>query len=95
MDSEKPQPLHGLIVRIACTLIGLPLLYVLSCGPLFQIYWRYPKSQPFINEFDRPLIWFYFSDPSFQLPRPLRAYFDWWSKDNGMPKITRGGIPID
>ena len=44
MDSAKPHSLGSLATRMACTLIGLLLLYVLSYGPAVFIWRIYPDT---------------------------------------------------
>ena len=75
MDSEKPHSLGSLATRMACTFVGLLLLYVLSYGPAFYVFERYPQSRPMIDTAYKQLGIVMRRSP---LDQPYQAYLEWW-----------------
>ena len=75
MDSEKPPSLRSLITRMACTLIGLLLLYVLSIGPVACVSNRFEFYQQQVGPFYTPLIGV---AQYIGLMPALEAYVNWW-----------------
>lgn len=55
MDSEKPHSRGSLATRMACTLIGLLLLYPVSYGPFCYLYGRSWIGDPRIHHIYDPL----------------------------------------
>ncbi len=80
MDSEKPNSIGSIATRIACTLVGVLLLYALSIGPaIYFLAWS-KTGRPLLQEFYRPL-W----DASEKTPLfpALFAYWEWWAELKG------------
>ena len=77
MDSAKPHSLGSLATRIACTLIGLVLLYVLSVGPASYVDYKCPRSHAFIESLYEPLVSAIKPTP---LVVPLAYYVQWWMR---------------
>ena len=77
MDPEKPHSLGSLATRMACTLIGLLLLYVLSAGPAFYVDYKYPRSRAFIERLYDPLERVLKPTP---LVAPFAYYVFWWMR---------------
>ena len=81
MDSEKPPSFRNLLTRIACTLLGVLLLYVLGIGPAVYVAAKFPSSFPLVNkvygEFSRSVM-------ASQLKEPMIAYLSWWVKFAGV-----------
>ena len=75
MDSAKPRSLGSLATRLACTLIGLLLLYVLSLGMSYYIAMRYPSLWPLQMKIFGPSEGFINNTP---LAGALEAYVEWW-----------------
>ena len=75
MDPEKPHSLGSLATRMACTLIGLLLLYVLSLGMSYYIAMRYPRLWPLQMKIFGPSERFLQATP---LVDALEAYVKWW-----------------
>ena len=75
MDSAKPHSLSRFLTRIACTFVGLLLLYVLGIGPASYIGFRYKRSQPVLDKLYDPLFQGLRVTP---LERPLISYMLWW-----------------
>ncbi len=62
------------------TLIALPVLYVLSWGPVLGLNYndRIPDAAwPWLVKFYQPVIWLNHNGP---LQKPLEAYNRWWMK---------------
>ena len=57
MDSEKPHSLGSLATRMACTLVGLLLLYVASFGPYNYVCIRFNIKDTRVVMIYAPLMW--------------------------------------
>ena len=75
MDSENPRSLGSVITRLACTSIGLLLLYALSIGPAYVAGYKFPAADSFLEKLYAPLIW---AIPGTPLAQPASAYINWW-----------------
>ena len=77
MDSAKPHSLGSLATRLACTLGGLLLLYVLGSGPSFYLSERWPQTLPVVARLYGPLSAVILPTP---LEDPYQAYIGWWGR---------------
>ena len=82
MDSTKPPSLRSLLTRTVCTLLTVPLLYVLSYGPAFIIAWKFPGARPVLATIFRPFHW---ALDGTRLEPFMPVYATWWLKLAGGP----------
>ena len=82
MDSDQPPTLRSLITRTVCTLLAVPLLYMLSIGPAFIVAWKFPRSRPALATFYIPFHWAIDGTP---LEAAIPPYATWWLKLFGGP----------
>ena len=76
MDSAKPSFLGSLITRIACTVIGLLVLYAASVGPYCYLYERIGVVGHGIDSVYVPLHWL--AECSTTTNDLLRHYENWF-----------------
>lgn len=72
--ARKPNALTWVMYFI----IALPVLYLLSTGPMFFVLEKYFASEmaePWTNTFFTPYAWLCDNTP---LEKPLEAYTNWW-----------------
>ncbi len=77
--SEDKKPNNHATAWIV-TLIALPVLYVLSWGPVMSLCGNGTipyTALPWVGQFYLPVWWLYHNTP---LKKPLDAYGDWWDK---------------
>ena len=75
MDSAKPPSFPSLLARIACTIIGVLLLYALSVGPAYYFFVGCPRARPMIDEIYTPLWSVLQNTPMYDR---LFSYMNWW-----------------
>lgn len=77
MDQEKPHSLRRFVARMVCTLLALPLLYILSAGPAVYFVIRFEKDGSLWEEIYAPALWLIGVS---HLEPPMEAYLNWWSQ---------------
>ena len=75
MDSAKPHSLRSRLLTGCAVLLALPVLYLLSTGPVVYVVARYGLNGPRAGTYFRPLEWAFTNTP---LQRPLDEYLEWW-----------------
>ncbi len=76
MSEDKQRSNHT--TAWVVTLIALPVLYVLSWGPMMGLGYNrtIPKTaDTWLEKFYQPVWWLYYNTP---LKKPLDAYVCWW-----------------
>jgi len=73
-ENETKSPSHGFSIVIGF-LIALPLLYVLSVGPVALYVQKTSTDTQKLNEFYRPVVWLHDQTP---LQKPLELYIKLW-----------------
>lgn len=74
---SKPRRIWPLLTAV---LIGLPVLYVLSCGPVYWLQWNTEIPdwlEPSVSFYLRPLVWMHADGPNW-LHNLLEAYLVVW-----------------
>ena len=77
MDEEKPTSLGRIATRIVCTLVGLVLLYFMSCGPAVFLAGDVIDYKPYNMLFINPPLYVLRDTP---LRSPYVEYLNWWSR---------------
>ena len=75
MDSEKPPTLRSLLTRIARTVLGHLLMYVLGFGPAAGIAYKFPRTLPLFGKLYTPVFWMIKGTP---WAVPLHTYAEFW-----------------
>lgn len=75
--SEKPSRKFHVLPWVV-TLLVVPLLYLLSCSPLYCFTASVTGSRNpplWLQAYQAPALWVYWNTP---LTGPMQAYADWW-----------------
>jgi hypothetical protein len=76
-ENETKSHSHGFSLVIGL-LIALPLLYVLSVGPVALYVQKTSTNPEALREFYRPVVWLHDHTP---LEKPLEMYTKLWGAD--------------
>ncbi len=75
MDSEKPRTLGSIATRIACTFVGVVILYVAGVGPAWCVL-RFTENGEILTTTLYAPLWR--ATEKTPLEKPLDAYVTWW-----------------